>query len=150
MGEPIKCFFIEPTGEVQRKAERAEGIEYDRETPIYRRTDTGESVGTLAEAPVGAMWFAPWFPDRFCNPQLGPGKTLIVKTPGGDWMVDQQANNCTVPDDIHQAKHHCWIIQGTPPNITVDKNGKTCEAGAGSISQPNYHGFLRNGFLVDA
>lgn len=34
--------------------------------------------------------------------------------------------------------------------ITVDKNGTTCAAGAGSISAGPYHGFLRNGQLVDA
>lgn len=141
MGEPIKCFFIEPTGK-RKKVGNAR-------LQIYRRTDTGEVVGPLNEVPVGAMWFATWYPDKFCTPQLGKGKALIVKTPGGDWLVDQQANNCTMPDDVNQEKHHCWIIHGTPPNITVDKNGTTCNAGAGSIAQPKYHGFLRDGYLTN-
>jgi hypothetical protein len=138
----IKTFFIEPTGKMRKRE--------NGESPLYRRTDTGEVVGTLRDAPVGAMWFADWYPDHYCNPQLGPGKCLIVKTPGGDWVIDQQASNCTMPDDVHQEKHHCWILHGTPPEITVDKNGVTCGAGAGSISRPNYHGFLQNGYLVEA
>jgi hypothetical protein len=32
--------------------------------------------------------------------------------------------------------------------LTVDKNGDTCAAGAGSILTPAWHGFLRNGELV--
>lgn len=150
--EPIKCFFIEPTGKTQRTVHR-DGNGKDigtGEITVYRRTDTGEDVGCLAEAPVGAMWFASWYPDNFCNPQLGSGKALIVKTPGGDWLVDQQAANCTMPDDVHQEQHHCWIINGEVPNITVNKNGVTCGAGAGSIQQANWHGFLRDGFLVEA
>lgn len=112
---------------------------------IYRRTDTGEEM-TIREAPAGAMWYAPWH-DRWCNPQ---GKhTLCVKTPGGEWICDSQASNCTMKDDVKQEKHHCWILHGTPPNVTADKNGTTCQAGAGSIQAGSYHGFLRDGYLED-
>ncbi len=41
--------------------------------------------------------------------------------------------------------HKCWIRHGTPPDLTVDKNGVTCNAGAGSILVGDYHGFLVNG-----
>lgn len=110
---------------------------------LYRRSDGGELV-TLRKAPPGAMWFAPWFSD---SPQYqGPdGNTLIVRCPDGhDWIVDSRASNCTMPQDN---VHKCWVRHGTAPDITVDKNGLTCAAGAGSILTPKWHGFLRNGWL---
>jgi len=64
-------------------------------------------------------------------------------------MIDGPANNCTRKDDPGQKHHHCWVRHGVPPSITVDKNGPTCEAGAGSILTKNWHGFLRNGMLVE-
>ncbi len=137
MSAPIKCFFLEFARYVPvENGERA----------IWKRADTGEEM-FLPDAPAGAMWYADWF-DNHWNPQLGPGKVLIVKTPGGDWIVDSQANNCTMPDDANQDEHHCWVLHGTPPNITVDKDGVTCKAGAGSIGQKTWHGFLERGYLV--
>lgn len=112
---------------------------------IYRRENTGEEM-TLRDAPAGAMWYAPWMDDVY-TPQ--GEHNLMVKTPGGDWHIDGQANNCTIPEDGQQHHHHCWIRHGDPPDITVDKNGITCGAGAGSIQAGNYHGFLRNGYLED-
>lgn len=112
---------------------------------VYRRTDTGEEM-TLEKAPPGAMWYADWFDDVFV-PQ---GKhVLVVKTPGGEWVVDSQASNCGLPEDRQQKQHHCWIRHGDPPLVTADKDGKTCSAGAGSIQCGDYHGFLRHGFLED-
>jgi len=110
---------------------------------LFRRTDTDEMM-TLAVAPVGAMWNAPWLADnaRWRGPD---GLSLIVRTPGGDWTIDGKASNCTMIEDT---THKCWVRHGTPPNLTVDKNGHTCAAGAGSILQDSYHGFLRDGFLV--
>lgn len=108
---------------------------------IYRREDTGEEMG-LQDAPPGAMWWAPWM-EQFCK---GPdGKCLVVKTPGGDWMVDSRASNCTMPDDD---VHKCWVRHGEAPRVTVDKDGSTCGAGAGSIICGTWHGFLRDGSLV--
>lgn len=107
---------------------------------LYRRTDTGEET-TLRRAPPGAMWDAHWYGDR-CGPD---GKHLMVKLPDGhDWFVDGRANNCTMKDD---SVHRCWVRHGAPPDVTVDKGGHTCAAGAGSIATPKYHGFLRNGYL---
>lgn len=111
---------------------------------LYKRADTGD-IYTLQDAPPGAMWEAPWYND---DPSwLGPdGKALIVRCPGGhDWHIDGQASNCTRKDD---KVHKCWVRHGTPPVLTVDKNGNTCQAGAGSIQTPNWHGFLRDGYLV--
>lgn len=111
---------------------------------LYRRTDTGEEM-TLRDAPAGAMWFAPWLSD--VESYRGPdGRTLVVKLPpdGHEWIVDRRASNCTMPDD---KVHKCWVRHGEAPHITVDKNGHTCAAGAGSILTPHWHGFLRNGQL---
>ena len=114
---------------------------------IYRRSDTGEET-TLRDAPAGAMWYADWMLDHGATWNRGPdGHCLVVKTPGGEWMVDGRASNCGRPDDN---THHCWVRHGTAPQITVDKNGDTCSAGAGSIQAGSYHGFLRNGYLVEA
>lgn len=113
---------------------------------IYRRADTGEEM-TLYDAPTGAMWYAPWL-DDFYTPQ--DAHNLMVKTPGGDWCVDSQSSNCTIPEDHHQDKHHCWVRTGAPPDVTAGKDGPTCSAGAGSIQAGSYHGFLRNGYLEEA
>jgi hypothetical protein len=109
---------------------------------IWRREDTGEEF-TLRDAPIGAMWDASWWHG---HPQWvgADGRCLIVRTPGGDWMIDSRCSNCTMPDDN---VHKCWVRHGEPPNITVDKNGNTCSAGAGSILCGSYHGFLREGYL---
>lgn len=112
---------------------------------LFKRSDTGE-LTTLHEAPAGAMWFAPWFSDH--PSYRGPdGRTLVVRVPPNnhDWIVDGRASNCTMPKDT---VHKCWIRHGTPPNITVDKRGKTCAAGAGSIKTPRWLGFLRDGWLT--
>lgn len=148
-----KCFLLIDTDKPLKKV--GDGVF----EPIMKRTDTGEEM-TWGEAPVGAMMF-------FDTGTYGPdGKSLIVKIPGGDWHVDGQAMNCDSPCGIcgvpykdHKDKghnyedskpdHRCWIRHGEPPNITVDKNGNTCGAGAGSILVKEYHGFLRNGELTD-
>lgn len=132
---------------------------------LYQRSDTGERL-RLRDAPVGAMWYAESFNDWYAN-QRGPdGRSLIVKTPGGDWCVDSRASNCDspcvncgVPYKDHtlagcnayadaQPEHKCWVRHGTAPLITVDKNGHTCGAGAGSIQAGHWHGFLRGGRLL--
>ena len=121
---------------------------------IYRRVDTGE-LTTIRDAPDGAMWDAWWYPWK------GPdGKCIGVRCPGGgEWIIDSVASNCTIhpatgprtilpynpdPNSAPEA-HRCWIRHGEPPNLTVDKNGHTCAAGAGSILAGDYHGFLRDG-----
>lgn len=147
----IKCFFVEDTGkrDVWDALNEAGEKIGENSRPIFRRTDTGEEIYHLSELPPGAMWFADWF-ENLWNPQLQ--YSLMVKTPGGDWHVDQQCSNCTMPSDRMQKEHHCWIIEGNLPDIesiSVTKNGKTCGAGAGSILIGNYHGFLRNGYLEE-
>jgi hypothetical protein len=126
MSERIKCFFVEVDG--------AKGLWLD-----------GETWRPFAELPVGGMYFADWYKRKGTD-----GHSLIVRTPGGDWLVDQRASNCSRPnDDVHR----CWVRHGTPPNVTVDKNGNTCGCGCSIGFGPNfnrYHGFLRDGWLVPA
>jgi len=110
---------------------------------IYRRTDTGEEM-TLRDAPEGAMWDATWFHGipGWCGDD---GRALICRVPKKhDWHIDGPCSNCTRPNEPHK----CWVRHGEPPNITVDKNGNTCAAGAGSILTSEWHGFLRGGELV--
>jgi hypothetical protein len=110
---------------------------------IYKRVDTGEEM-TLRDAPEGAMWDATWFHDipGWCGDD---GRSIICRVPTNhDWNIDSSCSNCTRPNEPHK----CWVRHGEPPNLTVDKNGNTCAAGAGSILTPTWHGFLRNGELV--
>ena len=112
---------------------------------IYRRSDTGDFV-TLRDVPDGATWDATWMHD--CKELCGTdGRCIVCKLPGGHhWMIDSRASNCTRQDD---KIHKCWCRHGTPEkcDLTVDKNGDTCSAGAGSIVVPGWHGFLRAGRL---
>lgn len=138
---PIKCFLLEPMPAAESDGGR-----------LWRRTDTGEVIA-LRDAPPGAMWFATWFMNDEVPPRnfVSGGWTnnfepsLIVRTPGGDWDVDSRAGNCTMKED---KLHRCWCRHGVAPNVTVDKNGRTCAAGGGSIICGNYHGFLQNGHLT--
>lgn len=119
---------------------------------VYRRTDNGELRVLHPSAPApeapsaepGACWDGWWLPDCYRGPD---GIALVVRCPDGhDWLVDGRASNCTRRDDD---THACWVRHGDPREctLTVDKNGDTCSAGAGSIATPNWHGFLRNGRL---
>lgn len=130
----IKCFLLEKTDEYRDSP--------PVRSPLYKRADTGELV-TLREAPPGAMWRTTWYEDVPFLTGID-GQSWTVKTPDGDWCIDSRASNCTLPkDDVHK----CWCRHGEAPNFTVDKNGVTCSAGAGSIQCGSYHGFLRGGYL---
>jgi hypothetical protein len=74
------------------------------------------------------------------------GRHLMATLPNGcQWDIDGRANNCTMKED---RSHRCWVRHGEPPNVTVDKNGATCSAGAGSIQAGDYHGFLTAGIFT--
>jgi hypothetical protein len=110
---------------------------------LYRRSDSGEET-TLRDAPPGASWDAWWMPFAGRGPD---GIHLMVRCPNGrDWHVDGEASNCTRKGQPHE----CWVRHGDPrlAAITVDKNGDTCAAGAGSIQAGDYHGFLQAGVLT--
>lgn len=132
---------------------------------IYRRTETGEDT-SIRDAGPGAMWDAWWMGDLWRGPD---GRCLVVKLPNGhDWTIDGIASNCDAPcldcgapmsahlaqsptipcRRLNPTPHKCWVRHGEPPRITVDKNGVTCHAGAGSILSGDYHGFLRDGVFT--
>jgi hypothetical protein len=96
------------------------------------------------DLPVGAMYVADWEPlDWYWDNQTE--SSLHVITPGGTWNTTGRASNCTLPKD---RLHRCWVVNGVAPNLTINKAGLTCAAGAGSIICGNYHGFLQNGSLT--
>ncbi len=91
--------------------------------------DTGKLQVTLSEAPVGAMWYADWYPWR------GPdGHCLVVKTPGGEWVVDGPAYSNGVETGSG------WTRTGAVPKITASPS---------ILIQDRYHGWLRDGCLVE-
>lgn len=133
----IPCFMVE-----RLRVENGQGHDI-----VFRRLDNGEEY-SYATLPPGAMYWAEPGYWEYNGMGIGPdGRTLVVKTPGGMWCIDSRAGNCTRPDDN---AHRCWVRHGEAPLITVDKAGDTCAAGAGSIVCGDYHGFLRNGKLVNA
>lgn len=110
---------------------------------VYRRHGSGAVINPDgATLPAGAV-YALDQPHR-----TGPdGRYLICVMPGGHhWHIDGRASNCTMKDD---EAHRCWVRHGRPEDgsLHVDKNGLTCQAGAGSIALPNWHGFLHGGAL---
>lgn len=121
---------------------------------VYRREDTGQEYGLpgiqgpypdfAPEAPAGAMWHAWWLPHAWRGED---GIALCVLLPNHRvWIVDSRASNCDQPE----REHKCWVRHGDPRegHVTVDKQGDTCSAGAGSIAADDYHGFLVNGLLT--
>ena len=113
---------------------------------LYRRPETGDEW-PLRDLPAGAMYDADWMGDWAKG---SDGICLVVILPTEHrhpWMVDSEASNCTRKGD---RTHKCWIRHGNPrtESVTVDKDGDTCDAGAGSIAADGYHGFLRDGVLT--
>lgn len=110
---------------------------------IYRREDDN-TVFCLRAAKPGAMYDCFWA-KKFWKGE--DGKSLMLVLPDGTpWQIDGVCSNCPWADGSHPG-HKCWVRHGTPPDITVDKNGYTCPVGAGSIASPGYHGMLENGYL---
>ena len=155
----IKCFMIEPIlgdpiRRYEKSAEYKPARKYEEWPPSrmhvgWRRPDTGEEHHHTHEFGVGAMWFATWYPKNMTwDNEKEPH--LIVCCPNGsdtrDWDIDSRCSNCGSPED---RLHRCWIRHGVPPVITVDKAGPSCNAGAGSIALPHWHGFLTQGVLSE-
>lgn len=113
-------------------------------SPLMQNLETGELLSSRA-LPVGALWAADAEPSVY--PKGPDGLAVFCRLPGGtDWLIDGRASNCTMPED---KEHRCWVRHGTVgEKLTIDKNGHTCAAGAGSILVEGYHGFLRDGELT--
>jgi hypothetical protein len=95
---------------------------------LYMRTDTGELM-TEVEAPAGAMRHE-WWMENFQGVADQNGIILGVKLPDGTWWcVDGPASS----------GNGGWTRTGEIPNVTASP----------SILTSNYHGWLRNGELVD-
>src|ERR1051326_2694905 len=81
-----KCFFVEPVKNG------------NHQTEYWIRKDTGEQIMVSShwELPVGAMFYATWLEDipEKCG---SDGKSIMVITPGGGWMIDSRASNCDSP-----------------------------------------------------
>jgi len=120
---------------------------------MWRRTDTGEEKSRISRFGPGAMWRVTWYKrdddsglygwdwDNLFEPPL-----MVTCPNGHDWNIDSRCSNCGSPND---RLHRCWVRHGIPPLITVDKNGVTCNAGAGSIQAGDWHGFLTAGILTE-
>lgn len=121
-------------------------------SPIMRNLATQEER-TGRDLPVGALWAADRPRDAGPNnyPRVGQdGLSIYCRTLNGrSWNIECRASNCTMPDDND---HRCWVRHGTVgERLTVDKNGLTCAAGAGSFFMGKnnaWHGFVRDGKLT--
>lgn len=113
----------------------------------------GKSAEALWPTPSGqlepgCLYWNTWTSAKWYNWTNQEGPMLEVVLPNGHhWNIDSRASNCTMPEDT---THRCWVRHGDPEQgiIHVDKNGHTCQAGAGSIAVPGYHGFLHNSELT--
>ena len=112
--------------------------------------------GETVELQAGDVYLEKHLPEYKCGWDNCEGHHLICmvggRTSGGHaylhhWNIDGRASNCTMKDD---RIHRCWVRHGDPAvpgQLHVDKVGKTCAAGAGSIAVPGFHGYLHRGAL---
>lgn len=171
--EPVKTFWVELCGRwratYQPKADPTQSVDLgtfdtreqcDEATrrvwdsglayssgsiPLYRLADGREVASN--ELPPGATFDADWEHEYRTGPD---GLSIYVVCPDSwRWGVDSRASNCTLPED---KLHRCWCRHGDPKTgaLHVDKVGLTCQAGAGSIQTPTWHGFLTNGVLRES
>lgn len=146
--ETYRCYLVEKTGRsVEGVCDCRPGCRQPHLKPIYRRMDTGAELQTYPwNFPIGAMWIEMHKPGECLYWDNCDGLHVHIRVPGGlYWDVDSRASNCTKKED---KLHRCWVRHGIIPNLTVDKAGLTCSAGAGSIQTENWHGFLRGGILT--
>lgn len=134
MSEPIRCFLL--TERVRVNCSESSPYVYETsDGRCYHLGDhpiTTESGEAIDPAPVGAMWDCDWMhgchENDTCYDRNNDGMVLCVRTPGGDWVIDAPSRNGGF-----------WSRTGTAPDITVTP----------SIVQPGYHGWLRDGCLVE-
>jgi hypothetical protein len=152
----MKCFLVERTGKTGLDPCSFPDCKepgHERIVEEWRRTDTGQATWNYpAEFGPGAMWLVHHEPGECWARWTNCSGTHIevILPDGGSWDIDSRASNCALKSD---GEHRCWVKQGTPPLLTVNKTGKTGSAGSGSIisnGPKRWHGFLRNGELVPA
>lgn len=157
MQSEYECSWWEKSGETDWvDSEYAGGTKI--KWPLYRNMVTGQIVRSN-ELPIGALFELDRSNKENLNawPPAAPhdGLAICCVTAGNTdatrrhWYIENRASNCTLPQDND---HRCWVRHGTVgQKIHVDKNGKTCGAGAGSIfmgPDNSWHGFLQNGKLT--
>jgi Family of unknown function (DUF6527) len=102
---------------------------------LYRRPDGFEFAhwGSMKAVPPGTMWRVPWADKQHSVHHLQHVESWCAVLPdGGTWITSQDASGGGY-----------WTVNGTPPAIDVSP----------SIwhSRPDgWHGWIRNGELVDA
>jgi len=116
---PKKC---EACGYVFREADEWQVSRHR----MYQHPEVGLVV--LGRAPPGSMWYASWLRELDGFERSPDGNVLVVRTPGGDWVVDGPSNN-----------GNGWTRSGKPPHVTANP----------SIVAGSYHGFLRDGKLIE-
>lgn len=129
-----------------RMTEFVDGIS----SPIMRNMATDKEL-SQRDLPIGAC-YAAREPAHYVPFTGGDGQAVTCLVPAPEnksgkmsWFIDGRASNCTAPQD---AGHYCWVRHGTIGDpLHVDKDGRTCNAGGGSIVSPGWHGFLHNGVL---
>jgi len=141
------CFLIEPiySGELPNSdAYFSKSWPPQNYITGWKRADNGLVLPHTHNFGVGAMWYATWYPKNMTWDNETEPHLIVAAPSNTDWDIDSRCSNCGSPND---RLHRCWVRHGTPPNITVNKDGLTCEAGAGSFFSHDgkYHGFLING-----
>lgn len=134
----IVCFLVESVNPAED--------EWGNDVFDIRRVDSGEIVahstyGLFAgdqpgNVKPGAMMYVMHTHDGFHWPRDqfgGNERHLLVATPRGTWCT-----GCPATSDGTY-----WTIEGDAPNVTAHPSIR-CGA------NPEYHGWLRNGVLVDA
>jgi hypothetical protein len=121
--------------------------------PVPSNANRSTHIGVLYDTDTGSpepgdLYYSYHEPGKCSYWDNCTGAHLIAVLPSGEhWDIDSQASNCTMPNN---RQHRCWVRHGEPPAITVDKQGVTCQAGAGSIAMTRYHGFLKGGVFSEA
>jgi len=100
----------------------------------------------------GDMYYTPWthyeedgkikccYWDNCNDPR---GHLIVVLPTGFPFDTDGRASNCKDPNN---RTHRCWEKHGEAPNITL--GGPTSDNGVGSIGAAGWHGYLKEGKLV--
>jgi hypothetical protein len=141
------CPALVPQNTLKYGFDEVPAVRYN-DVPHYQIFHTRNYSSASGDPEEGDLYLTTWYGCRergrcIYGWENCDGQHLFAIVPGGDiWDIHSRASNCTMPQDN---KHRCWVLHGTPPNVTVDKNGLTCAAGAGSIQTRNWHGFLQNG-----
>jgi hypothetical protein len=137
---PSKCDHCDaaPNDEAVKNRQISRKTLYDNESG---KPEPGDMYYAAYHHGEGKPHLCHW--DNCDDPR---GHLIVVLPTGQTWDIDSRASNCTMRDD---RIHRCWVKHGEAPNVHVDKNGHTCQAGGGSIAVEGYHGFLQYGELTD-